>query len=214
MTLQKLARWMESMPIVAILRGVTPAEADDIGAAVFRAGIGIIEVPLNSPEPLVSIRSLARSLGQECVIGAGTVLTAEAVDQVADAGGEIIVSPNTNTAVITRAIERGLAPLPGWATPSEAFAAYHAGARYLKLFPAATYGPAHIRASRAVLPADAHILAVGGAGAHNLPEWLEAGAAGFGIGSELYKPGTSAEQVFATATRLVSALNEARNAPS
>ena len=210
MTSQKLARWMKSMPMVAILRGVTPAEADDIGAAVHRAGIGIIEVPLNSPDPLLSIRSLADSLGQQCVIGAGTVLTVEAVEQVADAGGEIIVSPNTNTDVIARSVELGLTPMPGWGTPSEAFAAYHAGARHLKLFPASTFGPDHIRACRAVLPADACILAVGGAGAHNLPEWLAAGAEGFGIGSELYKPGFSADQVFATATQLVSALQEAR----
>lgn len=210
MTSQKLARWMESMPIVAILRGVTPAEADDIGAAVHRAGIGIIEVPLNSPEPLLSIRSLADRLGQQCVIGAGTVLTVDAVEQVADAGGEIIVCPNTNTDVIARSVELGLTPMPGWGTPSEAFAAYQAGARHLKLFPASTFGPAHIRACRAVLPADACILAVGGAGAHNLPEWLEAGAEGFGIGSELYKPGFSADQVFATATQIVSALQDAR----
>ena len=207
---QKLTHWMESMPIVAILRGVTPAEADEIGAAVYRAGIGIIEVPLNSPHPLLSIRSLVDSLGQECIIGAGTVLTTEAVDQVADAGGEIIVSPNTNTDVISRSVALGLAPMPGWGTPSEAFAAYQAGARYLKLFPASTFGPAHIQACRAVLPVDAHILAVGGAGAHNLPEWLQAGAEGFGIGSELYKPGFSADQVFATATQIVSALQDAR----
>ena len=207
---QKFAQWMESMPIVAILRGVTPAEADEIGAAVHRAGIGIIEVPLNSPDPLLSIRALVDSLGQECVVGAGTVLTTDAVEQVADAGGEIIVSPNTNTDVIARSVELGLTPMPGWGTPSEAFAAYQAGARYLKLFPASTFGPAHIRASRAVLPADARILAVGGAGAHNLPEWLQAGAEGFGIGSELYKPGFSADQVFATATQVVSAVHEAR----
>lgn len=210
MTAQKLANWMEKTPIVAILRGVKPTEAEEIAAAVFRAGIGVIEVPLNSPEPLDSIEKLVASLGDRCVIGAGTVLTVDEVSHVAKAGGEIIVSPNTNTDVISHSVKLGLAPMPGWSSASEAFAAYRAGARYLKLFPASTFGPGHVNACRAVLPADANLLAVGGAGADNMSEWLDAGVLGFGIGSEIFKPGFTSEQVYERSARAVAALQVAR----
>lgn len=202
----KLENWFSQMPVVAILRGVRPEEVLEIGEALYRAGIGIIEVPLNSPDPLTSIKTLAQAMGDRCVIGAGTVLTEAAVVGVAAAGGEIIVSPNTNAAVIERSLESGLVPMPGWATATDAFAAYQAGARYLKLFPAATYGAGHIKGVRAVLPNDCKLLAVGGVGADAADEWLEAGVDGFGIGSEIYKPGYSAEQVYQSAAAIVAAI--------
>lgn len=207
---EKLENWFAQMPVVAILRGVRPEEALDIGEALCSAGIGIIEVPLNSPDPLTSIKTLAQAMGDRCVIGAGTVLTEADVAGVAKAGGEIIVSPNTNVAVIEHSLEAGLVPMPGWATATEAFAAYQAGARYLKLFPAATYGSGHIKGVRAVLPNDCKILAVGGVGADAADEWLAAGVDGFGIGSELYRPGHSAEQVYRSATAIVTAIAAAR----
>jgi len=206
----KLERWFEQMPVVAILRGVEPEEAIAIGQAVHRAGIGIIEVPLNSPEPLQSIKNLSQALGNQCVVGAGTVLTVNDVEAVADAGGEIIVSPNSNPTVIARSLELGLVPMPGWATVTEAFLAYESGARYLKLFPASTYGPSHIKGASAVLPKDCKILAVGGAGAKTADQWLKAGAHGFGIGSELYQAGDSAEQVYQSALAVVTAMQAAR----
>lgn len=207
---EKLENWFAKMPVVAILRGVQPEEVLDIGEALYSAGIGIIEVPLNSPDPLTSIKTLAQAMGDRCVIGAGTVLTEADVVGVTAAGGEIIVSPNTNAAVIERSLVAGLVPMPGWATATEAFAAYRAGARYLKLFPAATYGSGHIKGVRAVLPNDCKVLAVGGVGADAADEWLQAGVDGFGIGSEIYKPGYSAEQVHQSATAIVTAIAAVR----
>lgn len=207
---EQLETWFSTMPVIAILRGVRPEEVVEIGEALYRAGIGIIEVPLNSPEPLVSINNLAQALGDRCVIGAGTVLTEADVVAVAAAGGEIIVSPNTNIEVIKQSLELGLVPMPGWATVTEAFLAYQTGARYLKLFPAATYGPGHIKASRAVLPDQCKLLAVGGVGADMAEQWLGAGIHGFGVGSELYKPGDSAEQVYESARAVVEAITAGR----
>lgn len=207
---EKLENWFAKMPVVAILRGVQPEEVLDIGEALYSAGIGIIEVPLNSPDPLTSIKTLAQAMGDRCVIGAGTVLTEADVVGVTAAGGEIIVSPNTNAAVIERSLVAGLVPMPGWATATEAVAAYRAGARYLKLFPAATYGSGHIKGVRAVLPNDCKVLAVGGVGADAADEWLQAGVDGFGIGSEIYKPGYSAEQVHQSATAIVTAIAAVR----
>lgn len=203
---EKLENWFAQMPVVAILRGVRPEEVLEIGEAVYSAGIGIIEVPLNSPDPLTSIKILAQTMGDRCVIGGGTVLTEAGVLGVAAAGGKIIVSPNTNAAVIERSLEAGLVPMPGWATATEAFAAYQAGARYLKLFPAATYGSGHIKGVRAVLPNDCKLLAVGGVGADTADEWLHAGVDGFGIGSEIYTPGYGAEQVYQSAVAIVAAI--------
>lgn len=207
---EKLESWFATMPVIAILRGVRPEEVVGIGEAVYKAGIGIIEVPLNSPDPLVSIKNLAQALGDRCVIGAGTVLTEADVVAVAAAGGEIVVSPNTNLEVIKQSLELGLVPMPGWATVTEAFLAYQAGARYLKLFPAATYGPGHIKAARAVLPDQCKLLAVGGVGADMAEQWLGAGIDGFGIGSELYKPGDSADQVYQSARAVVEAITAGR----
>lgn len=191
-------------PIVAILRGVRPDEVLGVAEALFAEGVRVVEVPLNSPDPLDSIRRLAAFKGR-MVFGAGTVLTPERVDAVAEAGGEIIVSPNTDPLVIRRALERGLPPLPGFATPSEAFAACAAGARHLKLFPASTYGPAHVKAVKAVLPHDAQVHAVGGVGPAAMAEWREAGVAGFGLGSELYKAGQTPEETTAKAKLAVAA---------
>jgi 2-dehydro-3-deoxyphosphogalactonate aldolase len=207
---EKLESWFATIPVIAILRGVRPEEVVGIGEAVYKAGIGIIEVPLNSPDPLASIKNLAQALGDRCVIGAGTVLTEADVVAVAAAGGEIIVSPNTSVEVIKQSLELGLVPMPGWATVTEAFLAYQAGARYLKLFPAATYGPGHIKAARAVLPDQCKLLAVGGVGADMAEQWLGAGIDGFGIGSELYKPGDSADQVYQSARAVVEAITAGR----
>ena len=212
MTNEKLEQNFAAMPVVAIIRGVRPDEALDIGEALAGAGIGIIEVPLNSPEPLKSIERLVQAMGDRCVIGAGTVLTPEDARAVADVGGQIIVSPNTDVDVIRASIDAGLVPMPGWATASEAFAAYHAGARYLKLFPAATYGSGHVKATRPVLPKDTRLLSVGGVGAPDVREWLAAGIDGFGIGSELYKPGFDAAEVERRANDVTGAVRAARSA--
>lgn len=201
-----LETWLSKVPVVAIIRGVQPDEAPEIGAAILEAGIGVIEVPLNSPQPFQSIENLSNSLGDRCVIGCGTLLNEEDAQRVANAGGQIAVTPNTDVTVIKRCIELGMIPMPGWATPSEAFAAYHAGARYLKLFPAGTYGAGHVKALRAVLPSDAKVLAVGGVGAHNAAEWLAAGVNGFGIGSEIYKAGRSATEVYQRSSEIVESI--------
>lgn len=205
-----LDRWLDKMPVVAIIRGVTPDEVVEIGTAIHTAGIGVIEVPLNSPDPFESIRRLSDALGNECVTGCGTLLNEQDAELVAKAGGQIAVTPNTQPAVIQRCIELGMTPMPGWATPTEAFAAHQAGARYLKLFPAATYGSGHIKAVRAVLPKEVKILAVGGVGANDAKEWLDAGANGFGIGSEIYKAGRSPEEVHKRALDIVKAIDAAR----
>ncbi len=191
--------------IIAILRGVTPQEAEPVCAAVLSQGITTIEVPLNSPNPFDSINVMARTFGDKAVIGAGTVLTVEDVDRVHAAGGALIVSPNVNTSVIRRTVDLGMASWPGIFTPSEAFAALDAGAHGLKLFPGDMAGPAGLKALRAVLPKGTQVYAVGGAGPENFAEWHAATADGFGIGSAIYKPGDSAEVVAAKAAKIVKA---------
>ena len=192
-------------PVVAILRGVTSGEAPAIAGALYEAGVRGVEVPLNSPDPIESIRRVAGDFGDRMACGAGTVLQAAQVDEVAAAGGVIIVSPNTRPAVIARALELGLEPAPGFATATEAFQALEAGARHLKLFPAATYGPAHLRQLKAVLPERAVIWAVGGVGANEMADWWAVGARAFGIGSELYKPGQPAHETLRKARDAVAA---------
>lgn len=194
-----------SRPVIAILRGLTPAEAPAIAEALISAGITRIEVPLNSPDPLDSIGILARDLGDRAVIGAGTVLTVDDVAAVARAGGRMVLSPNCAPEVIRATREAGMDSYPGIMTPSEAFAALAAGATALKLFPGELIGPAGLRAMRAVLPQGTHCWAVGGVSADNMTEWRRAGAVGFGIGSALYAPGDSAEVVAAKAARMVAA---------
>lgn len=181
-------------PIVAIIRGVRPAEVLDVAEALYEGGIRVVETPLNSPDPLESISRL-KTIADRMVSGAGTVLRPGGVDAVAQAGGRIIVSPNTDAAVIRRAVERGLTPMPGFASATDAFAAIEAGAKYLKLFPASTYGPAHLKALKAVLPPEVVVQPVGGVGPNEMADWWEAGARGFGIGSELYKPGRDPSEI-------------------
>lgn len=182
---------MTTAPIglIAILRGLTPAEAPSVGDALYSAGLRAIEVPLNSPDPLDSVRALRARLPEDCRVGAGTVLTPGQVASAADAGAQMIVAPNTDPAVVSAAAERGLACYPGAATPTEAFTAVAAGASALKLFPADHVGVSGMKAWSSVLPAGTPLLPVGGVDETNLGEWLAAGAAGAGIGSSLYRPG-------------------------
>src|SRR3954468_1049463 len=200
---------LTELPIVAILRGVTPARILGVAEAIFGAGIRAIEVPLNSPEPLKSIELLAGEFGDRCLTGAGTVLTVGDVDRVAEAGGKLLVTPNTNPAVIARGVEKGLTVMPGFYTPSEGFAAVAAGARYLKLFPASTGGIGHLKAMLAVLPKNIPVYAVGGAGAANMKEWRAAGAAGFGLGSDLFKPDFTDAEIATRAKQCVAAFKAA-----
>ena len=199
-------RYFAECPLVAIIRGVTPDEVEAIGEALVAGGIRIIEVPLNSPDPLNSIGRLARKLDGRALVGAGTVLREAQVAEVADAGGRIIVSPNTNTAVIRASVAAGLVASPGYFTPSEGLAALEAGAQVLKLFPAEGASPAVLKAQRAVLPKDVPILAVGGILPDNMRPWLEAGADGFGLGGGIYKPGQSPADSEAKARAYVAGL--------
>lgn len=194
-------------PLIAIIRGVTPGEVAAVGDALVAAGIRIIEVPLNSPEPLVSIGLLTRHLGGKATVGAGTVLTPAAVEQVAHAGGALIVSPNTDPAVIAATVAAGLVSAPGYFTPSEAFAALAAGAHALKLFPAEAASPAILKAQKAVLPKDIPVLPVGGITPESMAAWTAAGAAGFGLGGGVYRPGMTAAEVGNAAMRYVTALS-------
>lgn len=192
--------------VVAIIRGVKPEEAEAITGSLYDGGVRLVEVPLNSPEPLDSIRRMAAAFGQRMVVGAGTVLTPDDVAAVAEAGARFVVSPDTDTEVIAATLEAGLESMPGWGTASEALAACAAGARRLKLFPAATYGPGHVKQVRAVLPREAEVWAVGGVGAADVGAWLQAGVRGFGVGSELYVPGQTAEVTREKAWAFVGAL--------
>lgn len=192
-------------PIAAILRGVTPAEIDRVGDALVEAGITVIEVPLNSPQPFESIKRLAARHGARALIGAGTVLEPADVARVDEAGGELIVAPNFDADVVRAAKAAGLAALPGVMTPSEGFAALKAGADGLKLFPAEIIPPTVFKAWRAVFPAGTLMLAVGGVGVDNLKSYAEAGASGYGIGSALYRPGRPAGEIGELARALVAA---------
>jgi 2-dehydro-3-deoxyphosphogalactonate aldolase len=191
-------------PLIAILRGVTPGEVVAVGEALFDAGFRLIEVPLNSPEPLESIARLAKAFVDRAVIGAGTVLRVAEVSAVHTAGGAMIVSPNTNIEVIAATKKSGMVSLPGFATASEAFAALEAGATALKLFPAEGANPAVLKAMRAVLPVGTRVLPVGGITPASMTPWLDAGAAGFGIGSALYSPGVTLDEIARRARTFVA----------
>lgn len=195
--------------LIAILRGITPAECGAVCDVLVSAGIGLIEVPLNSPEPLQSIRAAARDFSGRAHIGAGTVLAPDEVDAVAAAGGSFIVSPDCNEAVIKRTRELGLFSYPGVFTPTEAFLAIRSGAHALKLFPAEVLGSAGVKAIKAVLPPAMPLYAVGGANPENFAEFLAAGCTGFGIGSYLYKPGSAVADVARRAAAVVAAYDRA-----
>jgi 2-dehydro-3-deoxyphosphogalactonate aldolase len=195
----------QALPLVAILRGITPEDVVDVALALHAEGFRLIEVPLNSPRALESIARLSRSLPRDVVLGAGTVLDTDAVDRVLEAGGHLVVMPHADVDVIARAKGLGMACVPGAATPTEAFAAIRAGADALKLFPAEAVTPSVLRAMRAVLPADLALLPVGGITPTTMKPYRDAGAKGFGLGSALYAPGLDASGVASRAREFVTA---------
>lgn len=201
---------MGESTLIAILRGVVPERVVEIGEVLYEAGIRNIEVPLNSPEPFASIAKLVACGRPDWIVGAGTVLNLDDVRRTHEAGGRLIVAPNLNADVIRGALQLAMQVMPGIATATEAFAAIDAGARQLKLFPAVTYGPRHLQALRAVLPSDVHVFPVGGIDRQDIPRWLSVGAAGFGFGSELFRPYYSVADIGQRARDLVQGLRQAR----
>lgn len=199
-------RYFAQCPLVAIIRGVTPFEATEIAGALYEGGIRIIEVPLNSPQPFDSIRAIADAYGDRALVGAGTVLDPDDVEKVKDAGGRLVVSPNTDIPVIEAAVAAGLVSSPGYFTPSEAFDAILAGAHSIKLFPAEAASPAVVKAQKAVLPKEVPLLVVGGVTPESIRDWLDAGANGFGLGGGLYKPGQDAAATLEKARAYVAAV--------
>lgn len=200
-------RHFTDCPLVAIIRGVTPAEAVEIGRAIFDAGITIIEVPLNSPDPFDSIGRIAQALGEDAVVGAGTVLDPADVGRVRDVGGRLIVSPNTSPQVIAATVEAGMVSCPGFYTPTEAFTALAAGAHALKFFPGEAASPKVVKALRAVIPKDVPLMVTGGVTVESIPGWRDAGANGVGLGSGLYKPGQDAATTADRARTFVAAVS-------
>ena len=193
-------------PLVGIVRGVTPDEAEAIAQALYDGGIRIIEVPLNSPEPFESIQIIAEKFGGRALVGAGTVLDSADVSRVAQAGGRLVVSPNTNAAVIGATVAAGLVSSPGYFTPSEAFEAIRAGAHAIKLFPAEAASPAVVKSQRAVLPKNVPLIVVGGVTPESIPGWMAAGADGFGLGGGLYKSGQDPQTTLERARAYVAAV--------
>ena len=207
--MKEFSAWLHECPLIAILRGLPPEDAVAVGKILFKAGFRIIEVPLNSPDPFASIAALSKHFGDKALIGAGTVLDVMAVKHVAQAGGHLVVMPHADATVVHKAKVLGMAVVPGFATPTEAFAMIAEGADALKLFPAEAASPAVLRSLRAVLPPAMPILPVGGIAAGDIADWHKAGAAGFGIGSSLYKPGRGAKKIAARAEDLISAWQRA-----
>ena len=205
--------WLKRWPLVAILRGIKPGEALDIGTMLVETGFTIIEVPLNSPEPFASIVRLVKRLGDSALVGAGTVTDWEQVTKVADAGGRLIVMPHADERVVEAAKRRNLFVVPGFTTPTEAFRMINAGADAIKLFPAEANPPKVLKSLRAVLPKEALILPVGGITPHNMNDYWAAGANGFGLGSALYKPGMTTEQVAQSAAAFRAALHALPKGP-
>lgn len=198
--------YFDACPLIAIIRGVTPDAAEAVGSALVEAGIRIIEVPLNSPQPFDSIARLVRAFGDDALVGAGTVLRVDDVARVQEAGGRIVVSPGADIQVIAATAQAGLVSAPGYFTPTEAFAALGAGAHVLKLFPAEAASPAVVRAQRAVLPRDVPLVMVGGITPDRMAGYFDAGADGFGLGGALYRPGQSAAEVGVQARAFATAL--------
>jgi 2-dehydro-3-deoxyphosphogalactonate aldolase len=203
--MNELAKYLDPLPLIAVLRGITPEEIPAVGDALVSNGFRVLEVPLNSPRPYDSIRELARMCSTTCLVGAGTVLRVADVTRVREAGGRVIVMPHADAAVIREAKAQGLLCVPGVATPTEAFAALDAGADGLKMFPAEQLTPAVLKAWRAVLPKDARVFPVGGIRPDNMAPYWAIGADGFGTGSNLYQPGVSAETVRKVAAEYASA---------
>lgn len=202
-------QWQTNLPLIAILRGITPDEALAHVGAVIDAGFDAVEIPLNSPEWEKSIPAVVDAFGDKALIGAGTVLKPEQVDQLANMGCKLIVTPNIQPEVIRRAVSYGMTVCPGCATATEAFTALDAGAQALKIFPSSAFGPDYIKALKAVLPADVPVFAVGGVKPENMAQWINAGCAGAGLGSDLYRAGQSVERTAAQAAAFVKAYREA-----
>jgi 2-dehydro-3-deoxyphosphogalactonate aldolase len=202
----RFAQAIAQMPIVAILRGITPDEVVAVAQAIYDAGVRIIEVPLNSPDPYISIDRLAAHFGDTAIVGAGTVLTTDEVAKCLSAGAQIIVSPNMDTAVIRAAVDAGMISAPGCLSPTEAFAALGAGAHAIKLFPGEMVSAASVKAMRAVLPKDAIVLVVGGVSAGSVGSYCAAGASGFGIGGGIYRAGISPGEAGTNARAMVAAM--------
>lgn len=200
----RLGAYLQEMPIVAILRGLRPEAAVDVGEALSRAGIRILEVPLNSPSPLESISRLAQRFGDVCLVGAGTVTQPSQVTDLAAIGASIVVSPNTDPAVVAESRRLGLISCPGALTPSEVFQAHAAGADAIKIFPASVMGPSGIKAMRAVVPSEMMLLAVGGVSGDNMAEYMSAGANGLGLGTALFAPDMSLAEIRDRAARLTA----------
>ncbi|MDK9361674.1 2-dehydro-3-deoxy-6-phosphogalactonate aldolase [Lelliottia wanjuensis] len=202
-------QWQTNLPLIAILRGITPDEALAHVGVVIDAGFDAVEIPLNSPEWEKSIPAVVDAFGDKALIGAGTVLKPEQVDQLAKMGCKLIVTPNIQPEVIRRAVSYGMTVCPGCATATEAFTALDAGAQALKIFPSSAFGPDYIKALKAVLPADVPVFAVGGVTPENMAQWINAGCAGAGLGSDLYRAGQSVERTAAQAAAFVKAYREA-----
>lgn len=202
-------RWQTELPLIAILRGITPEDAPQHVGAIIAAGFDAVEIPLNSPNWEQSIPDMVKRYGDKALIGAGTVTQPEQVDRLAEMGCKLIVTPNINVEVIKRAVKYGMTVCPGCATATEAFAALDAGAQALKVFPSSAFGPDYIKALKAVLPADVPVFAVGGVTPENLAQWLNAGCAGAGLGSDLYRAGQSLSRTEEKAQAFVNAYREA-----
>ncbi|CBA26684.1 2-dehydro-3-deoxy-6-phosphogalactonate aldolase [Cronobacter turicensis] len=202
-------QWQNKLPLIAILRGITPDEAHDHVAAVIDAGFDAVEIPLNSPQWRTSIAAMVKAFGDRALIGAGTVLKPEQVDELAEMGSKLVVTPNIQPEVIRRAVSYGMTVCPGCATATEAFNALEAGAQALKIFPSAAFGPDYIKALKAVLPPEIPVFAVGGVTPENLAVWLKAGCTGAGLGSDLYRAGQPVERTVAQAKAFVKAYREA-----
>ncbi|EMC4211567.1 2-dehydro-3-deoxy-6-phosphogalactonate aldolase [Cronobacter sakazakii] len=202
-------QWHNKLPLIAILRGITPDEAHDHIAAVIDAGFEAVEIPLNSPDWRTSIAAMVNAFGDRALIGAGTVLKPEQVDELAEMGSKLVVTPNIQPEVIRRAVSYGMTVCPGCATATEAFNAIDAGAQALKIFPSSAFGPDYIKALKAVLPPEIPVFAVGGVTPENLAVWLNAGCIGAGLGSDLYRAGQPVERTAAQAKAFVKAYREA-----